>query len=182
MGDDLRTVPWPLEGDVLIVDDEPAVCRAHASQLERAGCKCQTAQSYDEALSVFYSQRTVKYVITDHGVHGDNTEKFVALLRARRPGVVVVGSSGNDCRAELAQFGVERFLQKPWRVEELIELLSTGIGNCATCNTPLPLRRTFPGEVGESWVCAFCGARYKAVIDTDSPAAILRNARRPLPE
>ncbi len=179
MGSDPNGVSWPVEGDALIVDDELVVCRAHAGQLEQAGCTCHTAQSYTEALSVFDAQRRVKLVVTDHGVHGDDTEQFVTELRARRPGVVVVGSSGKDCRTELARFGVERFLQKPWQVDELIGLLSVGISNCATCSTPLPLRRAFPDEVGESWVCAFCGARYKAVIDTDSPAAIRRNARRP---
>ncbi|UCE61743.1 MAG: response regulator [Phycisphaerales bacterium] len=181
MGSDPSTVPWPMEGDALIVDDELVVCRTYAGHLEKAGCTCHAAQSYNEALSVLDSQRRVTLVITDHGLHGDDTEQFVTTLRARRPGVVVVGSSGKDCREDLARFGVDRFLHKPWRIEQLVDLLSARIGTCASCNTPLPLRRAFPDEVGESWVCAFCGARYKAMLDKDSPAAILRNARRPQP-
>jgi len=168
-------------GEALVVDDEAVVCRAYARQLEQAGLVCHSAHSYAEALSVFEREQRIELVVTDHGIKGEDTEAFVSELRARRPGVIIVGSSGRDCRAELVRVGIDRFLQKPWQLNELNELLSTRIAQCTSCNTPLPLRRPFAGEAGESWVCAFCGARYRAAIDRDAAPEFTRNVRRPEP-
>lgn len=136
------------------------------------------AGSYREALAILADQPDIALVIADHGVEGDNMEEFVTVLRATRPGVIVVGNSGSDCRSELKRIGVDRFLMKPWRVEELIELLSGRFEKCAMCSIALPLRRPFEGEIGQSWECAYCGCSYRAILDHDAPGETFRNARR----
>lgn len=170
---------WPLTGTAILVDDEPAVARACAAQIEPFGCACHLAGSYSEALAIMADQPDIGLVIADHGVDGDDMEEFVTTLRASRPGVIVVGSSGSDCRAELKRFGVARFLSKPWRVEDLIDLLSGRIEKCAMCSIPLPLRQPFEGEVGQHWECAFCGCLFQAVLDQDAPGDTFCNVRRP---
>ena len=169
---------WPLAGTALVVDDEPVAARTCAAQLKAVGCPCHLAGSYSEALAIMADQPDIGLVIADHGVDGDDMEEFVTTLRASRPGVIVVGSSGSGCRAELKRFGVERFLSKPWRVEDLIDLLSGRIEKCAMCSIPLPLRHPFEGEVGQHWECAFCGCLFQAVLDQDALGDTFRNVRR----
>ena len=67
---------------------------------------------------------------------------------------------------------------KPWRVEDLINVLTGHIGNCIECGLPLPLRRPQPDDEAQSWVCAECGARYYAVRDEGFPVEIQRNVRQ----
>lgn len=122
-------------------------------------------------------QPNIGLVITDHGVDGDNTEEFVMALRIDWLGIIVVGSSGSDCRSDMKRFGVDRCLMKPWGVEELIELLSGRFEKCAMCSIALPLRQPFMDEVGLSWECASCGCLYRAVLDHDAHSETFRNVR-----
>ena len=152
--------------------------RACAARIEAAGGACHTAECYEQALSTLDRERRVRLVVTDHGVSGDDTARFVELLRACRPGVVVVGSSGRDCREEFAALGVDRFLKKPWLLRDLTKLLLGRIDRCTSCRAMLPLRLPFARERGESFVCRQCGARYRAMLDRDAPEYALGNVER----
>lgn len=46
---------------------------------------------------------------------------------------------------------------------------------CDNCRLPLPIRLAAPGEVGSSWQCAGCGARYFGVLDDDAAHDSLNN-------
>jgi CheY-like chemotaxis protein len=177
MSDEEREATWPLKGSALIVDDDDVVRRTYSALLEEIGISCHTASTCEEGLDVFDREGRISLVITDHCEDGVDSEEFVTLLRSRRPGVIVIGSSGRDCKNEFAHFGVERFMRKPWHARDLIGLISGRISECVSCGLRIPLRRPFPGEVADSWVCRSCGARYSAMIDQDSPADIFLNVR-----
>lgn len=57
----LVTVPAPIR--VLVVDDEPSICRALAIALRRAGCEPITAESADAALAILRAQRVDALVL-----------------------------------------------------------------------------------------------------------------------
>lgn len=159
---------WPFQGDALLVDDEQGVRRAYAALLEAVGCRCHVAETYADAHHLVQQDSRITVVILDHGVAGDNTRTFVRKLKAIRPGIILVGSSGKDCREGFAAADVPRFVQKPWTADELIIEVHK-FSECVDCGLPIPLRRTYPGEAGSSWVCRGCGSRYHAVLDEDAP-------------
>ncbi|MFQ5411032.1 MAG: response regulator [Phycisphaerae bacterium] len=163
---------------MLIADDDAIVLRALAARLKQIGCTCHTAISYDEALEILKHHSNISVVLADHGIQGDDTAAFVSNIRSHHPGTIIIGSSGRDCRGEFASHGVDRFLQKPWGPDELIELISGRITRCVDCGLPLPLRRPFPEETPLSWICGFCNGRYSGIIDLDTPEDLHRNVRR----
>lgn len=46
---------------------------------------------------------------------------------------------------------------------------------CENCRLPLPIRLVIPGEVGTSWQCVACGARYFGVLEIESAQESLNN-------
>lgn len=182
MKGDRQMCSWPGGWDALLVDDEAVVRHTYVAQLQQIGCRCYSAASYDEALAVLGRESGIRLVVTDHGVHGDSTQEFVHSIRESSPDMVIVGSSGSDCRAELARLGIERFLKKPWRIGELYNLLSRAVTECVGCESPLPLRLPFPGEPGEGWVCSHCGEQYQAILDRYAPQQLLTFVRRLHPD
>ena len=159
---------WPLSVELLLVDDDRAWPVALARELATAGCVCHVAHGYDDALSFFVGRADIGVVVTEHGIGGGDVEEFITSLRRDRPGVIVVGSSDRPCASAFQRVGVARFLRKPWRACQLIELVSGRICSCRVCGTPLPLRRPFAGEVASDWICRRCGTNYKAVLDLDA--------------
>jgi len=168
MDNQTEPLQWPFEGAALLVDDEAIVRHSAASAIKGAGGDCRVAESYGEALDLFRQNPRISVVILDHGVKGDDTMSFVRALKAIRPGVILVGSSGSDVEYDFTFAGVPRFLQKPWTANDLIRAIHR-IGECVDCRLPIPLRRPLPGEKGSNWVCRGCGSRYHALLDRDAP-------------
>lgn len=50
---------------------------------------------------------------------------------------------------------------------------------CDNCQLPLPIRLAKPGEVGSSWQCAGCGARYFGVLDVEGSQDAINNVSVP---
>ncbi|HPF38230.1 MAG TPA: PilZ domain-containing protein [Phycisphaerae bacterium] len=50
---------------------------------------------------------------------------------------------------------------------------------CDNCRLPLPIRLATPGEVGTSWQCSGCGARYYGVLDIDAAQESINNVSVP---
>lgn len=164
-----------LEEHVLIVDDDAAFRNVVAAQLRQAGCAAKTAATYEEGLQLFTQDSAIKLVILDHPTIGARVDGVVNAMRNTRPDTTIIGNSGSDRRHEFAAAGVKHFLQKPWRISDLLDLLNRRIEFCVDCNWPLPLLRPCPGEPAQRWVCAVCGARYRAVLDRSAPTEVQRN-------
>lgn len=155
----------PLIGHVLIVDDDPLHRDTVAEQMERAGIPARVADTYEQGLQVFRTDKQIQLVILDHPLVGGNVTQAVEQFRTLSEHVAIVGNSGQDRSEEFAAAGVDKFLHKPWRLDDLSALLVRRIEACVHCARPLPLRCPGPGEEGESWICASCGCRYRALID-----------------
>jgi len=113
-----------LDGHVLIVDDYEAVRRIAVDVLRHFNCVCHTAQSHDEAIRLFAHDVDIKHVILDFEMPGSNVTELVARLRSLRPNVRIIGSSSNSNRAKFEELGVEKFLAKPWEVDQLLQILT----------------------------------------------------------
>jgi CheY-like chemotaxis protein len=163
---------------VLIIDDDESFRDAVAGQFKRSGWSVHAAETYEDGLQVFQLNQEIGLVIIDHATVGADVGGVVHLLRAVRPNTFIVGNSGEDRRAEFAEAGVNEYLQKPWRVPDLLGTLDRRIASCVECGMPLPLRRPAPGESGSSWACAYCGSRYRAVLEQGSPPEFRSNALR----
>lgn len=163
---------------LLIIDDDDDFRRVVVTQLRTAGCAASTASTYEEGIQILERDASINAVLLDHPTVSSRVVGVVDTVRRVRPGAAIVGNSGSDRRHEFALAGVSRYLQKPWRLDDLARALSKRVEACVTCGRPLPLRLPVPGEQGESWVCASCGARYHALLDESAPEELRPYARR----
>jgi CheY-like chemotaxis protein len=108
---------------ILVVDDEPAIRFTVEKVLRAHGAVCHGAASHAEALRTVEDEARFEVAILDYAMPDGDGAELAPRLRAVRPELFVVGNSGTDRRHEFRRAGVDRFLPKPWRVEELIEVL-----------------------------------------------------------
>jgi CheY-like chemotaxis protein len=118
---------WRGTGTVLVVDDEPVVREVAQGMLERAGLNVLTAEDGREALVVFGNHADdINCVILDLTMpHLDGEETF-RELRKIRPDVAVILASGYNQQDVTQRFtgkGLAGFLQKPFRLESLTEMV-----------------------------------------------------------
>jgi CheY-like chemotaxis protein len=155
---------------ILIVDDDEIFRSAVAAQLRAAGCRALEAGSYAEGVATIQHHDAIRAVILDHPTINCQVSDVLEALRRNHQEAIVIGNSGEDRRRAFATAGVGHYLQKPWRLPELFSMLCRRIESCIECGRPLPLRLPWPGEQAQSWVCASCGARYRAVRDESAPS------------
>lgn len=122
-----KLVRWPFVGRVLIVDEQELYRRFTTAMLQAAGTGCYAAQTHEQALRLFEKDDGIEYVIVDYGEPGGDVCSLLRRLKALRPEATIIGSSGDDRRSEFAVLGVTRFLPKPWRLPDLINLLQNDI-------------------------------------------------------
>jgi two-component system chemotaxis response regulator CheY len=168
---------WPFEGRVMVVDDEILLRRLFVSMLEASGAGCYGVESSAEAVRLLETDDGVKYLIHDFDMPNTDISESIDKIRTVRPDVTIIGTSGSYRKEDFATLGVEHFLQKPWRVTDLVNALHGRIGNCIECGLALPLRQPRPGEQARRWVCAFCRSPYSAVLDEAFPKEVIANAR-----
>jgi CheY-like chemotaxis protein len=127
LGHPAPTNGWPFPGtDVLVLDDERFLRNFYVSLLEQVGCVCYRTDEPELALRLFAGSPRLKVVLMDHdmpGIGPADRARLVRRLREIRPGVRIVGNSGQDRGLEFADLGVPLFLSKPWPLNKLIDLL-----------------------------------------------------------
>jgi|ERR1017187_5940431 CheY-like chemotaxis protein len=106
---------------ILVVDDEPAVCGAIKMMFEYDGHKVQTANSGKEAL-VLLEQGRFDLVTTDFSMPGMNGDALAAAIKNRLPNQPVLMISANGAIAK--SFGdplpgVDLVISKPFSLEDL---------------------------------------------------------------
>lgn len=111
---------------LLLVDDEAPVLEATAWALKNAGFRSYSADNIEAAMAILASQAAVSGVILDRGLAGTSLVTVVARMREIAPQVVIVGTSGSDCRVEFLDAGADHFLLKPWVTNQVIALLGAG--------------------------------------------------------
>lgn len=119
---------------ILTVDDEKIILDSVRAQLERNFQQkylLEFAESAEEAMEItndlVTEGITILLIISDYMMEGMKGDAFASWIRETYPQIKVViltGHMGQELSRELlgAQL-VEKIIQKPWKEEELVELV-----------------------------------------------------------
>jgi two-component system response regulator AtoC len=110
------------EGDVLVVDDDPAVGKVLSAQLAQAGIACRHAPDAASALALLREQ-PVDVVITDLRMPGASGMELLTEIGARWPGIPVILLTAHGTvgvAVEAMKKGAADFLLKPFDREEIL--------------------------------------------------------------
>jgi signal transduction histidine kinase len=123
--------PALLEGaSVLIVDDEARIREVISRALLAHGLRVLTARSGEEAIEICASQpRSVSVVLLDVTMPGIGGVAALQELRKLDPMLPIVMMSGYGADGAFPQAGNAnaRFLQKPFAIDELLEVLQSSV-------------------------------------------------------
>ena len=124
--------PLPGGGTILLVDDDPEVRDVGTQMLERLGFQILTAAHGPEGLKVFQEcGDKIDCVILDLTMPEMGGEEVLRELRRLRPDVRVILSSGYNEQEVTQRFagkGLAGFIQKPYRLANLHEILNQVFG------------------------------------------------------
>lgn len=120
--------PPPGEGIVLLADDEPTIRKMGRQALNARGYEVVTAADGKQALELYeeYGDRLLG-VILDMTMPVMGGEEAYRRLRELNPDLPVIFSSGFNEQDTMNLFegdGVSGFLQKPYRIADLVSLVS----------------------------------------------------------
>ena len=109
---------------VLLVDDEPAICKALALALTRAGFRCSTALSGDTGLSIIRAEH-VDVLVLDLRIPDMRGDAFFELAAAMQPHLRSRTLFTTGDITERAQELIEAcrcpMLRKPFDLKDLID-------------------------------------------------------------
>jgi PAS domain S-box-containing protein len=112
---------------VLVVDDEPPICRVAAITLRRHGYRPLTAPSVQEALHLWREHRErIAVVLTDLIMPFQDGFALMRALAAEDPSVRILAASGLATSEHVAQaraLGAHAVLAKPYAADELLAAL-----------------------------------------------------------
>jgi CheY-like chemotaxis protein len=116
-----------MSGTVLVVDDEGIIRDLARSALEASGFRVLEARDGLEAVEIFQSgQETVDLVLLDMTMPRMGGAEAFRRIRDLRPGVRILLTSGytqKESMESLADLPPDGFLQKPFRIKELVALV-----------------------------------------------------------
>jgi CheY-like chemotaxis protein len=119
--------PWWASGIVLLVDDEAPVRAMASRMLSALGFEVLTAADGEEAVSLFSSRRgEIRAILLDQTMprlNGCETFREVRRLQSDVPVVLCSGYDVQRSAEEFSNLGFSGFLQKPYRLDELKEVL-----------------------------------------------------------
>ena len=104
---------------ILLVDDEPVTREAMVRLLEAADFRVFDTYNGQDALQLLDAHPEITLLMSDVRMAGMSGVDLAHEARKRRPALRVILTSGHEVDRP-ASF---RFLQKPWRGPELMELL-----------------------------------------------------------
>ena len=121
----------PCAGTILVVDDEPLVSQLIADILNRFGYGVLTADCGADAVNLYQKQhQEIDAVVLDVVMPVMDGKETLRRLRAINPQVVVIISSGhshdNDADDLLKQ-GAVAFVQKPYRIADLMQAVKDAV-------------------------------------------------------
>jgi len=108
---------------LLLVDDDRFVVDATSWALDHAGIRHLSADGLDAALGLLPAHPHISIVLLDRGVVKGDLATSLARIREVAPHVVIVGTSGGDCREEFLAAGADHYLAKPWSTAQLLEAI-----------------------------------------------------------
>jgi PAS domain S-box-containing protein len=127
-----ESVPLAGGGTVLVVDDEPLVRGVASSMLEMLGFRVLTAANGREGLEIFRAKKDeIACVILDLTMPEMSGDEAFRDLRTQRSDVRVHLASGfneQDVSQRFVGAGLAGFIQKPYTVAKLREILKSALG------------------------------------------------------
>jgi len=112
----------PEPARILIVDDEPSVCRSIEKVLTRMGHRTTTAFSASVALENLQADQDFDLIVTDLMMPQVNGIELLKIAKARWPKIpvlVITGFASIASAVEATQLGAANYLAKPFTPEEL---------------------------------------------------------------
>lgn len=114
---------WKGHGTVLLVDDEEFVRNVGRQILEKMGFSVKSARNGEEALDIFRrSPGDLSAVLLDHSMPRMNGIRCFELMRRHDDSVPIIlcsGFTGEQVMEEYGEKGPDSFLRKPYRMNEL---------------------------------------------------------------
>jgi CheY-like chemotaxis protein len=118
-------------GRVLIVDDEPVVCRSFKRVLSDAGYDVHTETTGQNALATF-GNKPFDLVLTDlklPDINGLEVTRHVREARPEVPVMIVTGYGSPESELEAEQLGVFKYLRKPISPDALREVTADALAS-----------------------------------------------------
>jgi len=107
---------------ILYVDDEPLMRHAVARMLRGAGAVCFGTDTHDQAVVLLAFEPLLDLAILDFQMPDGDVGRLIRRLLRQRPGLTLVGTSASERRSEFVARGVDRFLPKPWILDDLLRV------------------------------------------------------------
>lgn len=116
---------------ILILDDEPAICRAFQLLVQKLPFVVTTATSPDEALEALSRTSDFAVIIADYNLPGMTGLQFLDLARQVHPFATQVLISGQMdlgmARDAVNRHSVHYLLPKPWSKGEIFDVIERGM-------------------------------------------------------
>lgn len=114
---------------IVVVDDTPEVVNALRRELRPSGYNVAGFTSTGEALNFLRSpEHTPLALLCDYRMPGMNGDRFLAEVQMYRPDlpcIVITGKATKQSVGSLVKSAkIRRILTKPWKKEELLEILA----------------------------------------------------------
>jgi DNA-binding NtrC family response regulator len=120
-----RSAPLlPGLGPVIVLESDEALRRLLASQIERIGALCYVADGIQAALRLLAAEPRTACVIIDVGTAAEQLSFWVQSIHMKCPGARVVGTGAEGSADKFLSQGLDRLLEMPWRIDELVAALT----------------------------------------------------------
>lgn len=117
-----------VDGHFLMIDDSEIFRTVTQRLLKGLNNVCLTADTHEEAIRLFVRDGAINYVVLDYLMPDGKAEDIVKVLKMLRPGIAIVGTSGDPAnRTFFEALGIEKFIKKPWTAAELFAAFDLGI-------------------------------------------------------
>lgn len=118
-------------GRVLVVDDDPSICRIFEHLLEGAGFDVQCCTTAQEArVRMEQAQGTLDVVLVDINLRGESGLDLLRVLRQKDDsliGIVVTGAATLDSALEAMRSGAFDFVAKPVQGAQMLAVLDRAL-------------------------------------------------------
>lgn len=111
---------------ILVLDDEPIVCKRLQPALEKLGYEVVTFTQSPEAMH-HIQQTAYDIIITDLKMKGIDGMRFLQEAKKRSPGtevIVITGFATLETAKESFRKGVFDFIAKPFKLSEIQEVVT----------------------------------------------------------
>lgn len=123
----------PVNGNVMLIDDEPEILRVYGQILERIGYRVERFNDPEPALEAFEkAPGDWDLVITDMSMPGISGETVARAVLKDRPGLPVILCTGYTdaiSQEEAAHIGIRALLTKPVAMKSLVTAVQSAVSD-----------------------------------------------------